>query len=188
MAFDKHITLTYLNIRESIAILLTKIVLIDVLLAGAVIGFYFALVQGDQYVGGLSQNTPLFLSVFGLLGAFKIIVTSYVVLEWLNEYYEITPEYISHKYGIIFKKQEHYRIDTVRRIEVHDSFLGEVFNFGTIVLYDVRLNKYLDMYLIHNPRRYAKVIKEIKPTIEVKEDHVWLPMQKDEDIITSEES
>ena len=80
-----------------------------------------------------------------------------------------------------------YNIDKVRAIDVQDSFLGELFNFATITLYDLRLRKYLDMYLIHNPRRYEKILKTLKPDLEAKEDRIRFPfMPKEENSIENE--
>lgn len=187
MAEEKHLTLTYLNIRQSIAILISKLVLIDFILAGIIISFYYFLVLSDQYTtSGLSRNVIIFLIAFGIVGVFKTILTAYVVLRWLNEYYEITPEYIVHKHGLIFKKQEQYRIDHIRRIIVQDSFLGGLLNYGTITLYDLRLNKTLDLYLIHNARRYAKVLKALLPELEMKEDKVWIPFREEEELAPTE--
>lgn len=175
---NEKITLTYLNVRQSISILIAKLILIDVILAVLVIGFYFLIIQSNQLINNIGYITNLFLGFFITIGIFKILVGCYVVLLWLNEYYEITPEFVVHKTGLIFKKEEHYRIDHIRRIDVEDSFLGELFNFATVTLYDIRLNKYLDMYLIHNARRYAKVFQQLRPNIEITEDHVWLPFIK----------
>lgn len=171
----EKITLTYLNIRQSIAVLLAKLVLADLIFSLIVIGFYFVLVQGDRFVQSASTNSSLFLSVFTILGVIKICISGYIVLRWLNEYYEITPEYIIHKRGLIFRKTEQYRLDHVRAMDIEDTFLGEIFNFATITLYDIRLNKYLDMYLIHNPQRYANVLRALRPHIEMKKDRVRLP-------------
>ncbi len=182
MADEKLITLTHLNIRQSIAILLAKLILIDFLLAAVVVGFYFALVSNNQFLGLDLLNPQMFVIVFGAIGIFKVLTTCYIVLLWLNEYYEITTEYVIHKRGIIFKKQEHYRLDHIRKIEVVDSIIGELFNFATITILDVRLNKYLDMYLIHNARRYAIILKQLLPELEMKEDHTWLPFDKKEEI------
>lgn len=183
---EGKITLTYLNVRQSISILIAKLTTIDLILAFLVIGFYFLIVESRSLVAGVEFASYVFLAFFVLTGIFKIIVGCYVVLLWLNEYYEITPEYVIHKKGIIFKSEEKYRIDHVRRIEVQDSFIGELFNFATISLYDIRLGKYLDMYLIHNARRYARVFQQLRPHIEMKEDHVWLPFVKHEQTVTEE--
>lgn len=184
---ENKITLTYLNIRQSIVILIVKLITIDVILACVVIGGYFLVLRSGQLLINIEGATFFFLGFFILAGIFKIILSCYVVLLWLNEYYEITPEFVVHKKGLIFKKQEYYRIDHVRRIDVEDSFLGEIFNFATIILYDIRLNRYLDMYLIHNARRYAKVFQQLRPNIEMREDHVWLPFIKHGEIGAGEE-
>lgn len=181
------IALTYLNIRQSIAILIARLVVIDILLAVIVIFSYYLIIESGLVLSNVGLGFWIFITLFGLTGLSKILITIYVVLLWLNEYYEITPEYIYYKRGIIFRKSEQYRIDHIRRITVEDSFLGQMFNFATITLYDIRFQKYLDLYLIHNARRYAKVLQELRPDIEIKEDHVWLPFMKHKEMGAVEE-
>lgn len=169
------ITLAHLNIRQSITILLARLITIDVVVAVILVGLYWLFTTIEDYLGINSWHTFIFLTSFILAGIFKISITIWIVLLWLNEYYEITDEYILHKRGIIFRHSQEYRIEQIRRIEVEDSLLGEIFNFSTITLYDIRLNKTLQMYLIHNPRRYVKVLQSLKPNIEVETDHTRLP-------------
>lgn len=184
---NQQITLTHLNIRQSIAILLAKLILTDIIMAVIIIGFYFMLVKGEAIIPFASSNTNLFLIVFTFAGFIKIALSVYIVLEWLNEYYEITPEYVIHKQGIIFRKTEKYGIDKIRRISVQDTFLGELLNYATVTFYDLRLNKALDMYLIHNPDRYAKILRMLKPELEIKTDRIRLPlMPKREEINENE--
>jgi|SRR3989344_3948317 len=182
MSHVGEIHLTYVNIRQSIIILLAKIIVLDFLASFIVVISYFALIVSSNIVSFNATNSPLFLGIFVVLGIIKTAINTYVILSWLSEYYEITPEYIVHKHGIIFKKAEQYRLDHVRGVDVNDTFLGEMFNFATITLYDIRLNKYLDMYLIHNARRYAKILKQLRPHLEMKEDHVWTPLHEAEDV------
>lgn len=159
----------------------------DIILAIIVIGYYFVLVQGAQLTQAIATNTYAFLIVFGATGIFKIGLTMHVVLLWLNEYYEITPEHIVHKKGFIFRKSETYSLDKVRAIDVNDSFLGEIFNFATVTLYDIRMRKYLDLYLIHNPQRYVKILRTLKPNLEMKSDRVRLPFISKKDDSEEEE-
>lgn len=172
MSVEKEMTLTYINIRQSISILLGKLIFIDIIAAVIVIAVYFGVVTGGNLLNYNSANTFIFLFFFLAVGAVKLTVDALAILLWLNEYYEITPEYILHKKGIFFRKKEQFRIDHVRKMDVQDSFFGEMLNFGTITLYDIRFEKYLDMYLIHNPRRYAKILKQLRPNIEAKEDKI----------------
>ncbi len=173
---DKAIYLTFLNIRHSISILLLKLVFIDFLAAALLIASYFSLLSGQDLLGVHLIDPPIFLTVFGILGIFKVFTTIYVVLQWLYEYYEITPDEIVHKNGIIFRKVEKYRFDNVRAVSLSENFIGEMLNFGTITLYDLRMQKYLDMYLIHNPSRYFKVIKSLNPNIEYKTEDTIVPL------------
>lgn len=179
MTDGKAITLTYLNIRQSIAVLLAKLVAVDILMAGIVIFLYWTLITGSTFFG--YDSSLVFLFTFIALGLVKAFIDTYVILLWLNEYYEITPDSIVHRKGVIFRKTQMYDVNKVRSMDVQDTFLGEMFNFATITLYDIRLNKYLDMYLIHNAQRYAHVLKQLRPSIEISEDKVRLPfMHKDE--------
>lgn len=173
----------HLNIRQSIVILLAKLVLIDIVAVVILIGAYMVLVRGEgiaQYKFPIEYIYVISLAVVMLA---KIAIDIYVVLLWLNEYYEITPEYIIHKKGVMFRKTEKYRLDKVRVIDVQDTFLGELFNFATITLFDIRLNRYLDLYLIHNPRRYATILKTLNPLLEERKDHVQIPFMPEEDLI-----
>ena len=184
---SNYIQISHVNIRQSIVILIARLTALDILLAAIIICFYYLLFYGEQLLGNFTLNTPIFLTSFGLVGFFKISASCYVVLKWLNEYYELTTEYVMHKSGIMFKKKEQFRIDHIRRIEVEDSFLGELFNFATIVLYDLRLNKFLSMYLIHNATRYAMVLRHIKPDIEMQEDRVWPMRIKEKEVDMQDE-
>lgn len=176
---EHTITLTNLNIRQSIAILLARIIMADAILSTVFILFYVLLTRFEEYASSIYFDPIIFFAAFCLMGFFKVLLTIYIVLQWLNEYYEITPDYIIHRRGIIFRKSEKYKLDLVREIFVHDSVVGQLFNFATITLYDIRLNKYLDLYLIHNPRRYIKVIKMLRPDIETKEDQIRLPFMRE---------
>lgn len=176
MSYNKHmeksITLTHVNIRQSISILIGKIFVIDLIAAVIVLIFYFVLSQSPQVTDIPLANMYIFLIVFVVIGLIKLCFDGFVILSWLNEYYEITPEYIYHKSGIIFKKTEQYRVDLVRAMDVNDSFIGQLFNFATITLYDIRLKKYMDLYMIHNAKRYAKIFKQLRPKVETKKDEI----------------
>ena len=176
MKEDKKITVTNVNIRQSIAVLLARIILTDIVMAALVIFAYYTLISASSLVNYNSANTPLFLGLFVVIGFFKILINCYIILQWLNEYYEITPEFIIHKQGIIFKKIEKYRIDNIREIDINDNLIGEIFNFATITILDIRRNKDLDMFLVHNADRYVKILKQLRPNIEMKQDHTKIPL------------
>ncbi len=177
---EQKIVLTHLNIRQSIAVLLIKLVVKDFVLFLLVLGIYWITYLTRSYLGIYLEETILLLILFGVVEITKISLSIYIVLQWLNEYYEITQEYIYHKKGLIFRKIDQFRIDHIRRINVKDSFFGELFNYATISLIGLRLNTLLDLNLIHNPARYIRVLKELNPEIEIERDKVRLPLMPKE--------
>ncbi len=156
----EKIYVSHVNIRLSISLLLFKLVFLELVSSLFVIFLHTSFfVLDDFQIGAFGLdlfNIPLYI----FLAFLKIILTWYIILQWLNEYYEITQKVIYHRRGLIFKKEEKYPLEQVALIEVTQNMLGKIFNYGTISLYDRRRTKYADMYLIHNPLRYAKIVEE----------------------------
>ncbi len=169
---NNTIHMTNLNIRVSISVLVMRLIAVDLLAAFLLELFYYSLVRGQEVTNIALLDSSLFPVVFIALGILKILATIYVVLQWLNEYYEITRDAVVHKRGIIFRKVEHYNLDTVRALTIQQGLFGQLFNYGTITLFDIRMQKYLDMYLIHNPKRYIHVLEQLKPKIEFKKGYI----------------
>ena len=156
-----HIYMSHVNVRQSISILLAKVIVLDIIAATCIIIFFTALCEFtpfSSYTDRLvSYNTVFFI----LLGFLKFYFTSYVILLWLNEYYEIMPDMVVHKKGLLWRKEQHYALKYVRTVRLSQSLLGKLFNFGTISLYDIRKNKFLDLYLIHDPHRCLRILEQL---------------------------
>jgi uncharacterized membrane protein YdbT with pleckstrin-like domain len=159
-----HIDLPYVTVRQSIAFLLLRLIVIEMLASFVVVvvnGFIISPLINDVIRSFLFQlNVPI-LYIF--LVILKIILAIYVVLQWVNEYYKITPKEIIHKKGFIFKKEERYKINHVAEISLEQGFFGRIFNYGTIKLYDWATDKTAYLYLIHNPVRYKNVLHRLIP-------------------------
>ncbi|MBI4079517.1 MAG: PH domain-containing protein, partial [Candidatus Levybacteria bacterium] len=148
---ENHIVVSHLNVRQSIFLLLFRLIVLDIL-AAIVLIFYFSplflqQLPSDIKLDLLSQNRFFVL----LLLITKVLLTLYVVLQWVNEYYEITPHKIHHKKGIIWRKEMDFEITHLRSIGIQQGILGRLFNYGSLRFFDWRLQKYFHMYLIHNP-------------------------------------
>lgn len=160
MEKDVNITVTRINIRESISILVLKLIALDFIAAVFTIVF-FAVTSfnpSDSIAEKILTYNMLF---FLLLGLLKIAFTIYVVLLWLNEYYELTPTAILHKKGMIIRDEERFQLQDVRTIKLYQGLFGKILNFGTIELQDIRRNKRVEMYLIHNPQRYVHILEKL---------------------------
>jgi hypothetical protein len=159
-AVHTNITVTHMNIRESISILLFKVITLD-LMAAVFTVLFFTLVSFSPTSSITEKVLSFNVLFFVVLGLLKISFTVYVVLLWMNEYYEITPTAIIHKKGLVYRDIQHYELEYVRTIKVYQSLIGRIFNFGTIELHDIRRNKRVEMYLIHNPHRYVRILEKL---------------------------
>ena len=93
----------------------------------------------------------------------KLFLSLFIILQWLDEYYEIKPTKFTHRTGSIFKKELSYTYTHIMSIDLEQSFWGRLFNYGTIHMYDRYINKHLYLYLIHNPKRYYNILKSLIP-------------------------
>ena len=160
---NRKITVTHLNIRQSIFLLLFKLILLDAFAAFLAIVF-FSLLSTPFFSAEVRVYLLTFHFVYFLfLVIVKIFLTLYVVLYWLNEYYEIHPDKIVHRNGIIWRKEEQYPLRQIRLIKMEQGTLGKLCNYGTLELFDWDLNKYTMMYLIHNPQRYVEILEGLTP-------------------------
>lgn len=162
------IPVTHVNVRLSISLLLLKLLFVEVVAAASVIFFYSVLLP---YEGMLFQNVGMGffnLPFYVALVIVKTFITFFIILQWLNEYYEITSTVLYHRRGLLFKVEEQYPLENMQRLEIFQSFFGKLFNYGTISLYDPRRKWYEDMSYIHNPMRYAKILEDLIPSADVR--------------------
>lgn len=163
---DKKIAVTHLNIRQSIFFLLLKLVILDLIAVFFILIFFSSVsapfVSESVKLQIVANNMPFFL----LLGFIKIVVTLFIVVQWLNTYYEIWPNSIIHKKGIIWKKEEKYPFGHIRLIKIEQGILGRLLTYGTLSLYDYSLRRYASLYLIHNPIKYFHILDGLVPKAE----------------------
>lgn len=155
-----NITVTHVNIRESISILLLKLITLDFMAAIFTI-LFFTVVSFNPSASMNEKILSYNVFFFIVLGALKIGFTVYVILLWLNEYYEITPKAVIHKKGLFYRDSQRYELEFVRTIKVYQGLFGRILNYGTIELHDIRRNKRVEMYLIHNPNRYVHILEKL---------------------------
>jgi len=163
---------SHINIRLSISIMLLKMLFIEAVAAILVV-LYFTSVRvlgaTDIQLNGISAiEIPLYVIAVVL----KMFVTIYIVIQWLNEYYEITPDAIFKRRGVIFRKEQKYPLSHIHMVVISQSVFGKIFNYGTLSLYDFQRNKYFDMYMIHNPMRYEAIVEKLLPKVDEVRDTV----------------
>lgn len=174
------ITMTHVNIRQSISFLLLKLVLIDILAVLALILFFSSFVSPNLSLEIrlllFSSNTFYFLSVVLL----KLFLSLFAVFQWLFEYYEIWPNKVTHKNGIIWTRKEDHELRDIKYLGIEQGLFGRLLNFGTISLFDWKNEVRATLYLIHNPKKYYHLLQDIVPTME-REERTILGHSRDKD-------
>jgi membrane protein YdbS with pleckstrin-like domain len=159
----KNIVITHVTIRQSISFLVLRLLSIEIMAAIAIIVFHTLILRSDirQLVGDdiLIFNIPLFI----LLVVIKTVITIFVIIQWLNEYYEITTKDIVHRRGLILKKEERHLLQHIGSVSIEQGVFGRIFNFGTLKLFNWTKEKYVYLYLIHNPMKYLHIMEELLP-------------------------
>jgi len=164
------LTVSHVNVRVSIVFLLLKLVLLDILAAFFVILFFsalsFAQLPSEVRLFIFSQYTIYFI----LLAVFKVAMTIFLVIQWLNEYYEITSTRIHYRRGIIWRREDVYEFMNIRSIGLKQSIFGKIFSFGTLYFYSRSTYKYYYLNDIHNPLRYLNVLHSLLPDVDIEKD------------------
>lgn len=161
---DGKLKVTHINIRPSISILVLQLIVLNVLSAAAIVAFCLAAVLYLPIME-LILNAYIGLILISIIFFAQISLTIYAVVVWMNEYYELFPEYLIHRRGVVFRKESKFPIRNIRFIQVNQGILGKMLNYGTLTLLDGRRNKFLDLYLIHNPVRYYQILDKLNPSI-----------------------
>jgi len=171
---EKKIIVTHVNVRKSIIFLITKLVALDILVTFVVLIFFSPLLV-PLSMEIKTQIISYNILYFGLLLFGKILLTLFIVLEWLNEYYEITPTKIFYRRGIIWRKEDTYNLfwdksTRITSIGIQQDFLGRIFNYGTLFFYDRGVYKYYYLHYIHNPLRYLEILHHLLPDADIEKE------------------
>lgn len=158
---ESSIAVSHITVRQSIFFLVLKLLFLEIVAAGSIIAFHIFL---SSYLIRYSQNINLFnIPVFILLVILKTFFMIYVIVTWLEEYYEITPKEVIHRKGFLFRREERYTLEHIGSIILEQGLLGRIFNFGTLKLFDWALEENVYIYLIHSPLKYHHILETLLP-------------------------
>ena len=155
----KDIIVTHLTIRQIIFFMLLKLIVIELFSLLTIVAFLYFMPQ-VPFV-----NDSLFFSIPILIVAeiIKSIFVFYVIFQWLEESYEITPVHVIHKRGYLIKREDKFIFEHIGSVEIEQGVLGKIFNYGTLKLYNWAKEEFILLYLIHNPIKYYNILKKLVP-------------------------
>ena len=146
--------------RESVVLIIIRLIL-----AEAVFGFSLLLFSIlYSYINSYLNNTDLSTLYFIVLAGVFLInawVVSFIALKWVSEYTEISKEGAVKHSGILHRKEQTYAYNFVEGATLNQSFLGLLFNYGTIELYDPALKEQVYLLNITNPKKNIEKIQKL---------------------------
>ncbi len=163
MPDKKMIEVTHINVRQSISVLIIKLLLVELIFALIILLYFFPLNQTNLFFTAFGIPLNIYIFLFIIFVLVKMYLSFFVVFQWLNDYYEIAPTKVIHKKGLIFRKEQHYLLTHISSISLQQNLMGRILNYGTVALYDRFDKKHEYLYLIHNPIRYFHVIESLIP-------------------------
>lgn len=156
-------------IRQSPFLLIAKLIVLEILFVSLYLAFrlpkFFLpeVISQDIFVTW-SMASILFFVIISLA---QILATVLITISWTNEYYIIRPGDILHRQGLFSLKEETFSLVNVEAFTVDQSFIGKIFNFGSIKLYSPVLKQ--DYYLnnVSNPIKLKKTIEQTVDSAQV---------------------
>ncbi len=155
------ITISHLNIRQSISLLVARLLSLEGITV-VITGIVFGVAILNNWFIYTYIPVLLLLSILGL-HLFQLVLVIHIIMKWLTNYYELYPTYLEIHSGTFEKKTARFYYKNIALFDLHQSVTGEMFNFGTLHLYDMNLMKDIYISSIHNPHRYYEILKDLLP-------------------------
>ena len=175
------ISFKHINVRQSIFLLLLKLITVEVITMIVIIVFHTAMFAIKDYQNSVVPIIPFNMYLFLILAIIKTLLTGYIILEWYDEYYEISVDDVGHNKGFFFKRKERVKLEHLTSLKLEQGLLGKFFNYGTIRLHDWFQNRDYFLYQIHDPKKYEKVLLHLMPTADHSRKTIREHVIEDED-------
>lgn len=106
---------------------------------------------------------PYFIIIFITVNILKIICMLITACEWVATRYELREGEIRFKYGMIFTNEKIYLCTYTQEVICSQSFLGRIFNYGTIEIFNPVIKEVIYIDSVPNPHKYVEIIKSTLP-------------------------
>lgn len=105
------------------------------------------------FISILIQIAILILVSFGIIS---------LLIKWAGTSYVIKDNEIIVQNGLFNIKQKIYPLEGHEEVKIYKSFLGKIFDYGTLSIYQPVLQKYVILENIQDPDLFAEVIRQTK--------------------------
>lgn len=154
-------------IRRSVVLFVIRVILLELLFE-----IIYLLWRGLIHFLPLPVETVITLNAASLV-IFLILITVIqnifligIVLNWVNDYYEIREDEIAHVHGTFSRTEKAYPYQDIQSITIHQGFFGRLCNYGSIGLYIPTLGHDLTFAEVSDPAKFVELVKSANPKVE----------------------
>ena len=158
-------------IRRSTFILAANIAFSQLLVVSVSFLFTFLLTGTEKMMKLELSSSAFYISFIFILQIINVILLSSIFLKWIRTTWIIRPNEVIEQKGVWSMREDFYSTSVIEEVMVEQSFLGKVFNYGTLRVCNPLLPQNFLLEDIPNPHAYAHVIRNS----EKKEKLVFLP-------------
>lgn len=149
-----------LIIRESIVLIIIRLIVAEGIFGLSFFLFNILSFYLSSYINTTYLSSAYFILLIGGL-LFNLGIVILIALKWKSEYAEISQAGVIKHSGILNRKEQTYACNFVEGAKLDQSFLGVLFNYGTIELYDPAQKEQVYLSNISNPKKYSKLIQSV---------------------------
>ncbi|QQS43836.1 PH domain-containing protein [Candidatus Roizmanbacteria bacterium] len=150
-------------VRKSFTLMVIRLVIFELILESIYIAWRFGIdgfpISPEMKISLHSYTTVVFI----IVTISQIIILLRIVLQWMNESYELKNNELTIYEGVLSKISRSYPYNQIQTITVSQSMFGRLLNFGTIVLTIPTLSQDLVLNEIPKPHLFAEQIKNYLP-------------------------
>ena len=133
---------------------LTEIVLIGLLTSVALLQFYW-----QPFLSIPDQLIYFGAAVLGIIVAFSALAD---ILRWRNEQFVITDRRVLQLQGVVNKSVLDSSLEKINDIELHQSWIGRIFNFGDVEILTANEDGVNRMRAIRGPVEFKRAMQDAR--------------------------
>jgi uncharacterized membrane protein YdbT with pleckstrin-like domain len=145
----KHLNIT----RQSIFILITELVVLEAIVSA--LGYLIKL----PLINGWAMNLFAYTGITLFIQLLNILFIVVLVLRWVTTEYRIEKSSLIIKSGILSTNEQAYPLESVKTVQVNQSWIGKIFNFGTIHVYSPLFLKHIYIMNIPEAHQFGEEIR-----------------------------
>lgn len=149
-----------ITIRQSIMMVIPKIVVLELTLTIINLSFIFLF----KFLSSNSIDLNWMNINFWLTVAIQVLNIYFLIrifLQWFETYYIITPSKVIIKNGIISITDQELNIKHLETFTVEQGVFGKLFHYGNIKIYNAVAREYFYMYNVPSPFKYLEILESL---------------------------